>query len=72
MKTEMKPYLLASSNSLKGIKKAIAEFYSGEEKELREATGGRLKSWSLHRANGETISSVIVRKKGIRFRFETT
>jgi hypothetical protein len=59
--------LYGSSPSLDGIGDVIQAFYCGERKELRPIDGT---TWSVHRANGERLFSVIVRLKKDRYRFE--
>ena len=59
--------LLGSAPTLERVKEVIAAFYGGEQKELRPLNDA---SWSVHKADGSRLSTVVRLKKG-RYRFES-
>lgn len=57
---------LSSSPTLEGLKKHIAKYYAGEEKELRPAEPGR---WTIHSTTtGRQLSTLAIQtRRGFYF-----
>jgi len=68
-----KPRLLATAGTLEASTKQVAEFYGGEEKEIREAFEGRRRIWTVWSAakyGGTQCTGVRILHKAGRYRFE--